>query len=266
MLFFFLSAILTLVGVFIVAAALAIIFLAPKYGSSNVVVYVFICSTLGALTVTGCKGFGVALKETFSGRNEFKNWLTYVMLGVAAVNIVFQINFLNKALDTFNTAVVTPTYYVMFTSCVAVVSLVLYQEFAQLTVEDIIGDVGGFLVIVCGIFILNAFKDMDISFKNLPSQKKAGDTTVEINDGVHMSAVARDTSFVLNWNENDSECDSEPSVEIEPVLDDGYINPAFEGSRQDLHGDLLDLSKRNGHVKRLSLTEVKHIDNEVTHF
>lgn len=268
MFFLLFTAILTLIGVFILAAALAIIFLAPKYGRSNVVVYVFICSTLGALTVMGCKGLGVALKETFAGHNEFTNWLTYVMLGVAAVNIVFQINFLNKALDNFNTAVVTPTYYVMFTSCVTIMSLVLYKEFAQLTVEDIIGDVIGFLTIVCGIFMLNAFKDMDVTLKNLPSQKVNKDgVTIDVNDGVRMSAVARDTSYVLNYNENDSECDSEPQVEAEPLLDKGYyVNPAFEDSQIDLHAEFSNLQKRNGHVKHLSQTELKYIENEVTHF
>jgi hypothetical protein len=249
------------------AAALAIIFLAPKYGRSNVVVYVFICSTLGALTVMGCKGLGVALKETFAGRNEFTNWLTYVMIGVAGVNIVFQINFLNKALDNFNTAVVTPTYYVMFTSCVTIMSLVLYKEFAQLTIEDIIGDVCGFLTIVSGIFMLNAFKNMDVTLRNLPSPKVKNEKTIDVNDGVRMSAVARDTNYVLNLHENDSECDSEPQAEAEPLLDKGYyINPAFEDSQTDLHAEFINLQKKNGHVKHLSVTEVKYIENEVTHF
>lgn len=269
--------ILTLVGVFIAAAAVTIIFIAPKYGNSNVAVYIFICSTLGALTVMGVKGVGVALKETFAGRNEFTNWLTYVMIGVAAVDIVFQINFLNKALDTFNTAVVTPTYYVMFTSCVALMSLVLYREFSQLRVEDIIGMVVGFFVIVCGIFMLNVFKEMNITYKNLPSSKKK-QVEMDILDGVRMPLVVRDSSFMLNCHENESEDDSEPYADDTPLplpsphfseLDRGYINPTFVESRVDIHSDLVkNAVHRNGHVKHLSDVSraSKHSDKEVTHF
>lgn len=274
------SGLLSLVGVFIVASIIGIIFIAPRYGSSNVAVYLYICSLLGALTVMGCKGVGVALKETFSGHNEFTNWLTYVMIGVAVVDIIFQINYLNKALDTFNTAVVTPTYYVMFTSAVALLSLVLYREFSSLTVEDIIGMIVGFLTIVCGIFMLNAFKDMNITFKNLPSSKKKA-LKLDLIVGVRMPRVDRDTSFMLNCNENESEDDMEPATEAHPLLDyhplidittgeleRGYINPSFVESQADLQAALLknNMVKKNGHVKHLSNSGLRHLEKEVTHF
>lgn len=40
----------------------------PLYGSSNVVVYVIMCSTSGSLTVMWCKGLGLAIRETISGK------------------------------------------------------------------------------------------------------------------------------------------------------------------------------------------------------
>lgn len=39
----------------------------PRYGSSNVIVYVIMCSTSGSLTVMWCKGLGLAIRETISG-------------------------------------------------------------------------------------------------------------------------------------------------------------------------------------------------------
>ena len=84
------------VSVFIVMAVLllsmaifSIVFLSPRYGHRTVIIYVIICSTLGAFTVLGCKGVGVAIKETYRGRNEFTNWLTWVLLGVVVVCILF---------------------------------------------------------------------------------------------------------------------------------------------------------------------------------
>lgn len=41
-------------------------------------------------------------------------------------------NYLNKALDTFNTNVVTPVYYVMFTTLVITASAILFKEWEHL--------------------------------------------------------------------------------------------------------------------------------------
>jgi len=46
--------------------------------------------------------------------------------------VCIQMNYLNKALDTFNTGVVTPVYYVMFTSLVITASTILFKEWEHL--------------------------------------------------------------------------------------------------------------------------------------
>lgn len=158
--------------VLLTIAVIFILFLAPRYGQKTVIVYITICSSLGAFTVMGCKGVGVAIKETFKGRNEFTNWLTWVLLVVVVVCILFQLNYLNRALDTYNTAVVTPIYYVFFTSFVIFMSVILYKEWGKMSGVDIAGDICGFLTIVVGIFLLQAFKDMNISLANLPKARK----------------------------------------------------------------------------------------------
>lgn len=171
-------------------------YFAPRYGQKNVLVYVTICATLGSLTVMGCKGVGVAIKATARGQNEFKNWLTYVLLGVVLTCILLQLNYLNKALDTFNTAVVTPIYYVFFTSCVILGSAILFQEFFKMGVLDIIGDACGFLTIVAGIFLLNAFKDMKISWRNIPNATKSGEAAAANN--VEDDVFTNSTSIGMN--------------------------------------------------------------------
>lgn len=54
----------------------------------------------------------------------------FIVLLIAFVCI--QMNYLNKALDTFNTGVVTPVYYVMFTSLVITASTILFKEWEHL--------------------------------------------------------------------------------------------------------------------------------------
>ena len=76
-------------------------------------------------------------------------------------------NYLNKALDIFNTSIVTPIYYVFFTSCVIVASAILFNEWMNLNPADILGVFIGFVTIVLAIFLLNGFQNWDVRFSNL---------------------------------------------------------------------------------------------------
>ncbi|KAF4520022.1 hypothetical protein B566_EDAN007170 [Ephemera danica] len=139
-------------------------YIAPRHGHTNVVIYIVICSAIGSLSVMGCKGLGLAIKETVTGRsNEAKNWLTWALLFVVVVCIIVQMNYLNKALDVFNTTVVTPVYYVFFTTLVIVASAILFKEWQHLEAEDILGNLCGFFVVIIAIFMLNALRDLNIS-------------------------------------------------------------------------------------------------------
>lgn len=51
--------------------------------------------------------------------------------------------------------------------------------------QDIIGDLCGFLTIICGIFLLNAFKEFNISLRNLPSMKKDTSNMSNSNSMAH---------------------------------------------------------------------------------
>ncbi|KAL8144050.1 hypothetical protein V2J09_017082 [Rumex salicifolius] len=88
----------------------------PLFKHSNVLVYLGICSFIGSLTVVSIKVIGVAIKLTPEGTNQFVYPQTWFFLTVAAICVVTQLNYLNNALDTFNAAIVSPIYYVMFTT------------------------------------------------------------------------------------------------------------------------------------------------------
>lgn len=46
---------------------------------------------------------------------------------IVAACVLTQINYLNKALDVFNTAIVSPIYYVMFTVATITASVIMFQ-------------------------------------------------------------------------------------------------------------------------------------------
>ncbi|KAH9989204.1 magnesium transporter NIPA-domain-containing protein [Russula vinacea] len=101
--------------------------IAPKYGRSNPLVYISICSLVGSVSIMAIKGFGIAVKLTLAGNNQFIYVSTYVFGIVVGFCIMVQMNYFNKALDTFSTNVVNPLYYVCFSTATIVASLILFQ-------------------------------------------------------------------------------------------------------------------------------------------
>jgi hypothetical protein len=68
-----------------------------------------------------------------------------------------RINYLNKALELFNAAMVVPVYFVTFTSATLITSFILYQGL-KATAITLITMVLGFLVICLGITLLQLSK------------------------------------------------------------------------------------------------------------
>lgn len=89
----------------LVFAVFAIYKVSPKWGKKTPLVYISICSLVGSISVMSVKGFGVALKLTFDGNNQFTHPSTYCFAIVVVVCILVQMNYFNKALDQFSTNV-----------------------------------------------------------------------------------------------------------------------------------------------------------------
>uniref|UniRef100_A0A8D2BQX0 NIPA like domain containing 1 n=1 Tax=Sus scrofa TaxID=9823 RepID=A0A8D2BQX0_PIG len=150
-----------------VISLVLILIVAPKKGQTNILVYISICSLIGAFSVSSVKGLGIAIKELLEWKPVYKHPLVFVLLAVLVLSVTTQINYLNKALDTFNTSLVTPIYYVFFTSMVVTCSVILFQEWYGMKAGDIIGTLSGFFTIINGIFLLHAFKNIDITWSDL---------------------------------------------------------------------------------------------------
>lgn len=151
----------------ILVAVYLIYWVSPVYGQTNILVYIAICSLIGSLSVMACKGLSIALKLTLGGNSQLQNPLAWFFAVSVAICIAVQMNYLNKSLDIFNTSLVTPIYYVMFTTLTITASAILFREWQELTNGDIIGAICGFLTIVCGVFLLHAFKDIHFTLMDL---------------------------------------------------------------------------------------------------
>jgi drug/metabolite transporter (DMT)-like permease len=144
-------------AILIVASASIVFYFGPKYGKKQMIWYILICSMIGGISVSVTTGLGAAIVRSFYGDNQFKFWFTYFLLGFVVATLLTEVYYLNVALALFNTAMVTPTYYVIFTFFTMVTTIVLFQGL-QSSAAQIITLVMGFLVICVGITILQLSK------------------------------------------------------------------------------------------------------------
>ena len=171
---------LSYAGVIIVGSAFIALWVGPRYGKKSMLVYLSICSLIGGLSVVATQGLGSAIVAQAGGKPQFNQWFLYVLLVFVVATLVTEIIFLNvsqttgklstranqrtqKALNLFNAALVTPTYYVFFTSATIITSAVLFQGFKG-TAIGIATVIMGFLQICAGVVLLQLSK----SAKDVP--------------------------------------------------------------------------------------------------
>lgn len=160
---------LVFASILLVTCMVLIFYVSPRFGQTNILVYISICSLLGSFTVSSVKGLGIAIRTMFSDLSVVGHPLTWILLLTLIGSIIIQVNYLNKSLDTFNTLLVYPIYYVFFTTVVLSTSVILFKEWGAMSGVDVVGTIGGFLVIVIGVSMLHLFKDLNVCFEDLRS-------------------------------------------------------------------------------------------------
>ncbi|XP_035034613.1 magnesium transporter NIPA4 [Hippoglossus stenolepis] len=161
---------LVYVSAVLLLCAVLVLYFSPRFGRSNILVYISICSLLGAFTVSSVKGLAIAINTVFYDVSVLTSPLTWILLLTLIVSIVTQVNYLNKSLDTFNTLLVYPIYYVLFTSVVLSTSIILFHEWTSMTAVDVVTTLGAFVVIVVGVAMLHFFKELQVTMKQLTNQ------------------------------------------------------------------------------------------------
>ncbi|TPX66849.1 hypothetical protein SpCBS45565_g04180 [Spizellomyces sp. 'palustris'] len=152
---------LTWCGINVLVVCVLIFYLTPRWGLKHPIIPITVCSLVGAFVVLATQGLGSAIVFTVSNPADapalLRDWRLYLLIGFIVLSGALQIHTLNVALNVFATAIVTPTYYVCFTTATLVGSAILFREFA---VESAVAGatVGlAFLVIVGGVCLLFAF-------------------------------------------------------------------------------------------------------------
>ncbi|XP_078078577.1 magnesium transporter NIPA1 isoform X1 [Mustelus asterias] len=148
---------------------LLIFWIAPIHGSTNVLVYISICSLLGSFTVPSSKGIGLAAQDAFSDDPSSQRALClFIILLVTLVfSILIQFIYINKALQHFDSSIFSAIYYVVFTVLVILASAILFREWSDVGFVDFLGMLCGFITVSVGIVLLQVFKEFSISASDL---------------------------------------------------------------------------------------------------
>ncbi|KAF7594310.1 hypothetical protein BBP40_009710 [Aspergillus hancockii] len=154
---------LSYAGVIVVGCITTAVWAGPRYGKKSMFVYISICSSIGGLSVVATQGLGSAILAQINGQSQFKEWFLYVLFVFVVATLLTEIIYLNKALNIFNAALVTPTYYVFFTSSTIITSAILFKGFKG-TGMQIATVILGFLQICAGVVLLQLSK----SAKDVP--------------------------------------------------------------------------------------------------
>ncbi|OIW04192.1 hypothetical protein TanjilG_00752 [Lupinus angustifolius] len=194
-------AFLAYVGSITVLVFILVFHFVPRCGHTNVLVYTAICSLMGSLTVMSVKALGTSLKLTFQGENQLIYPQTWFFMLVVAICVIMQMNYLNKALDTFNTAVVSPIYYVMFTTLTILASVIMFKDWDGQSGGTVVSEICGFIVVLSGMILLHATKE----FERCPSFRGSAPSSPSLSARLYNG---NEDFFIKHDEENGSPSES----------------------------------------------------------
>ncbi|KAL5144200.1 putative magnesium transporter NIPA6 [Glycine soja] len=142
----------------------------PRYGQTNMLVYLGICSLIGSLLVMSTKAIGIAIKLTLEGTSQLTYPQTWFFLTVTVICIITQLNYLNKALDTFNTAIVSP-------------------DWSDQSAGSIASEICGFVIVLSGTILLHATREQEQSNKQGSLTWYIGEDLVKSIEDGHLNLL-----------------------------------------------------------------------------
>ncbi|KAG5463536.1 MAG: magnesium transporter NIPA-domain-containing protein, partial [Olpidium bornovanus] len=144
------AALLTAVSVYLAVRASR-----ARDDRNNMLRYIGVCSLIGSLSIVATQGVGPAIVVTVGDprNSQVRHWAFWAVLGVMTATLVVELAYLNRALGRFSAAIVTPVYYVTFTTA-TIVSTSIFAQGYSATPVAIASGVMGFFVICSGVYLL----------------------------------------------------------------------------------------------------------------
>lgn len=125
-----------------------------KFGDRTVLIDLGLVGLFGGYTALSTKGVASLLSNTIWRVFTFS--ITYLLVAILVGTAILQIKYVNRALQHFNSTIVIPTQFVLFTISVIVGSAVLYRDFERQSAADAGKFVGGCALTFLGVWFITS--------------------------------------------------------------------------------------------------------------
>ncbi|EME81968.1 uncharacterized protein MYCFIDRAFT_154588, partial [Pseudocercospora fijiensis CIRAD86] len=167
----------------------ALVFLSNKFGEKTILIDLGLVALFGGYTALSTKG--VASLLTYSIWRVVTFPITYLLLAVLIGTAVMQIKYVNRALQRFNSTMVIPTQFVLFTISVILGSAVLYRDFEREQTEDAIKFVAGCAMTFFGVWCITSGRKLNQD-GDVGGNEEADEISLADEEGVFPEIRERD--------------------------------------------------------------------------
>ena len=210
-----------------------------KFGERTILIDLGLVGLFGGYTALSTKGVASLLSNTIWRVVTFP--ITYLLVAVLVFTAIMQIKYVNRALQRFNSTMVIPTQFVLFTISVIVGSAILYRDFERTTPEDAGKFVGGCALTFLGVWCITSGRNDGDS---------QGDEEFSLNEGDE-----EDEIDLL-----DEEDEQQPEVREHEGRQSAFITPSSSktASRLTPGGDRDDQALASSSYKSSYFTPQTH--------
>ncbi|XP_072459528.1 NIPA-like protein 2 isoform X1 [Notamacropus eugenii] len=95
----------------------------------HIVILLTLVALLASLTVISVKAVSSMIILSVKGKMQLTYPIFYIMFTIMMASCIFQVKFLNQAMQLYNTTTVVPLNYIFFTISAIIAGIIFYQEF-----------------------------------------------------------------------------------------------------------------------------------------
>ncbi|XP_077349212.1 NIPA-like protein 2 isoform X1 [Lithobates pipiens] len=154
-----------------------LLYVYKRKGVNHIVVLLLLVALLASVAVISVKAVAGMLAVTLKGEMQLTYAIFYVMAVLMIVSCVFQVKFLNQAMQLYNATEVVPINFVFFTTSAILAGIIFYQEFQDAAILNIFMFIFGCFLSFFGVFLIarnqkkHSFQEPYINFGEIPGKE-----------------------------------------------------------------------------------------------
>uniref|UniRef100_K7FYT8 NIPA like domain containing 2 n=1 Tax=Pelodiscus sinensis TaxID=13735 RepID=K7FYT8_PELSI len=121
---------------------------------THIVVLLMMVALLASPTIISVKAVAGMITFSAKGKIQLTYPIFYIMFIIMVTSCVFQVKFLNHAMQLYNATVVVPINFVFFTTSAIIAGIIFYQEFQGAAFLSVFMFLFGCLLSFLGVFII----------------------------------------------------------------------------------------------------------------